>query len=114
MVKGENKPHLLENKLFLKGLVSRLPKEHANKFQDNLQTNTTEFTFDTLLKFITRTVTLLEGGLLRSGFADRLNASKGSGTTSQTNKNEKCIVWTTQLAAKTPAQLVPVNGSLLN
>ena len=109
MVKGENKPHLIKNKLFLKALVSRLPNEHANKFQDNLQAAMKEFTSDALLKFITRTVTLLEGGLLRSGFADRLNASKGSGTTSRTNKIENRIVSTKQLAAESPVQPVPVN-----
>ena len=111
LVKGENKPHLLENKLFLKALVSRLPMKYENKFQDNLQANTTEFTFDALLKFITRTVTLSEGALLWSGFADRLNTSKGSGTTSQTNKNENRIVSMMQSAAETPAQPVPVNGA---
>ena len=81
-----------------------------NKFQDNVQAATTEFTYDALLKFITRTIMLLEGGLLRSGFADRINASKGSGTTSRTNKIENRIVSTKQLAAESPVQPVTVNN----
>ena len=43
LVKGENNPHLLENKPFLKALVLRIPKENANNFQDNEQAATTEF-----------------------------------------------------------------------
>ena len=61
LTKGEGKPHLLQNMLFLKSLASRLPKEHTNKFLDNVQADNAEFTFDALLKFVARTVTLLEG-----------------------------------------------------
>ena len=94
----------MKNYLFLiKALASRLPKEHANKFQDNVQAATVEFTFDALLKVITRTITLLEGGLLRSRFASRISATKGGGTTSRTNKSVTRIVTLKYLSAELPS-----------
>ena len=51
-----------------------------NKFQDNVQAGTAEFIFDALLKNLTKTVTLLEGGILQND---------GVSKTYRTNKERK-------------------------
>ena len=59
-----------------------MPKDHANKFLANIQATNAKFTFDALFKFVTRTITLLEGGILPGG-----GMSKGAGaTTHRTNR----------------------------
>ena len=81
--------------LLLKALAAQLLKEHANKFLDNVQAANAEFTFDALLKFVTRTAALLEGDILQGGGVRKLSVHKG-GTTNRMNKEHIRQVTTTQ------------------
>ena len=86
-------------------MAGRLPHDYLATFFASLHTTNSEFTFDVLFKFVTKTIMLLEQG--------SISATEKTGSNANTRAN-KITVHMINSTQSSPVESKPPDGAVMN